>query len=167
MTGISLLFSKFKLCAANLPGLSLGNRTILEMKIQRDKIKQYLKRIQAILDRENEIAGECLRKGDKDRARLALRRRKYQEQLLKKADEQLERLEELTSVVEFSLIQKDVLYGLQQGNAALKEIQKEMSLEAVERIMDETAEGIAYQKVQSPHFMLVPMFLCASTNLHL
>lgn len=120
------------------------------MKIQRDKIKQYLKRIQAILDRENEIAIECLRKGDKKRARLALRRRKYQEQLLKKADEQLERLEELTSVVEFSLIQKDVLYGLQQGNAALKEIQKEMSLEAVERIMDETAEGIAYQKVNFP-----------------
>ena len=117
------------------------------MKIQRDKIKQYLKRIQTVLDRENEIALECLRKGDKDRARLALRRRKYQEQLLKKADEQLARLEELTSVVEFSLIQKDVLYGLQQGNAALKEIQKEMSLEAVERILDETAEGIAYQKV--------------------
>lgn len=50
------------------------------------------------------------------------------------------------STVEFSLMQKDVLYGLQQGNEALKEIHKEMSLEAVEKLMDETAEGIAYQK---------------------
>lgn len=44
-------------------------------------------------------------------------------------------------------MQKDVLYGLQQGNEALKEIHKEMSLEAVEKLMDETAEGIAYQRV--------------------
>jgi len=47
-------------------------------------------------------------------------------------------------------MQKDVLYGLQQGNEALKEIHKEMSLEAVEKLLDETAEGIAYQKVYLP-----------------
>ncbi|KAF8470178.1 Snf7-domain-containing protein [Kalaharituber pfeilii] len=122
------------------------DRAILDMKLQRDKIKQYQKRIQAVLDREHEIAKECLRKGDKARARLALRRKKYQEQLLEKADKQLEILEELTATVEFSLMERDVFYGLQQGNAALKEIHKEMSLEAVEKLMDETAEGIAYQR---------------------
>lgn len=68
---------------------------ILDMKIQRDKIKQYRKKIQAVLNREHEIAIECLRKGDKSRAKLALRRKKYQEQLLEKADKQLETLEEL------------------------------------------------------------------------
>ena len=50
------------------------------------------------MDREHEIALQCLRKGDKARARLALRRKKYQEQLLEKADKQLEILEELVSV---------------------------------------------------------------------
>ncbi|KAF8450101.1 Snf7-domain-containing protein, partial [Terfezia claveryi] len=123
-----------------------ASSAILDMKLQRDKIKQYRKRIQAVLNREHEIAIECLHRGDKSRAKLALRRRKYQEQLLEKADNQLETLEELVSTVEFSLMQKDVLYGLQQGNEALKEIHKEMSLEAVEKLMDETAEGIAYQK---------------------
>ena len=44
-------------------------------------------------------------------------------------------------------MEKDILYGLQQGNAALREIQKEMSLEAVEKLMEETAEAVAYQKV--------------------
>lgn len=48
-----------------------------------------------MLNREHEVAIECLRKGDKSRAKLALRRKKYQEQLLEKADKQLETLEEL------------------------------------------------------------------------
>ncbi|KAI5801613.1 Snf7-domain-containing protein [Peziza echinospora] len=122
------------------------DRAILDMKLQRDKIKQYQRKIQTILDREHEIAIECLRQGKKEKARLALRRRKYQEQMLEKADKQLETLEQLTSTIEFSLLERDVLYGLKQGNAALKEIHKEMSLDAVEKLMDETAEAIAYQK---------------------
>jgi len=39
-----------------------------------------------------------------------------------------------------------VLYGLQQGNQVLKEIHKEMSLEAVERLIEETDEARAYQR---------------------
>jgi len=89
-----------------------------------------------ITTREKEIAKECLAKGDKDRALLALRRRKYQESLLQKTDAQLEQLEKLTSSVEFALVQKDVLFGLQQGTAVLKQIHAEMGgLEAVERLL--------------------------------
>ncbi|ODQ54227.1 hypothetical protein SAICODRAFT_64966 [Saitoella complicata NRRL Y-17804] len=122
------------------------DRAILDMKLQRDKLKQYQKRIQVVLDRERAIAKECLLKGDKRRALLALRQRKYQEQLLVKTDAQLETLEQLTSSIEFALVEKDVLYGLKQGNMVLKEIHKEMNLEAVEKLMDETADAIAYQK---------------------
>lgn len=39
-----------------------------------------------------------------------------------------------------------MLYGLRQGNQALKEIHREMSLESVEKLMEETADGIAYQR---------------------
>jgi charged multivesicular body protein 6 len=122
------------------------DKAILEMKIQRDKLHQYQKKIKAILDREEAIAKECLEKGDKKRALLALRKRKYQSQLLVKTDEQLDKLEQLSQNVEFALVQKDVLHGLEQGNSVLKAINKEMSLERVEKIMDDSAEGIAYQK---------------------
>ena len=71
------------------------------MKIQRDKIKIYQKRIQVVLDREHEIAKQCLQNGDKSRARLALRRRKYQEQLLSKADAQLDTLEQLVIIIPY------------------------------------------------------------------
>lgn len=38
--------------------------------------------------------------------------------------------------------------GLSNGNAVLKEIHNEMSLEDVERLMDDTADAIAYQNVR-------------------
>ena len=118
------------------------------MKNQRDRLRQYQKRITVITDRETAIAKECLAKGDKSKALLALRRKKYQESLLAKTDAQLEQLEKLTSSVEFALVQKDVLFGLQQGTSVLREIHKEMGgVENVEKLMGESEEARAYQKV--------------------
>jgi charged multivesicular body protein 6 len=52
-------------------------------------------------------------------------------------------------------VEKDVVFGLQQGAAVLKEINKEMSLESVEKLMDDTADGIAYQEVVSNMVRLI------------
>lgn len=126
----------------------LLSRAILDMKNQRDKLHQYQRRITVLTSRETEIAKEMLAKGDKPRALLALRRKKYQESLLTKTDAQLEQLEQLTSSVEFALVQKDVVFGLQQGTKVLQEIHKEMGgIEHVEKLMGETADASAYQQV--------------------
>jgi hypothetical protein len=125
------------------------HRAILDMKNQRDKLHQYQKRITVLTDREKEIAKECLAKGDTKKAKLALRRKKYQESLLAKTDAQLHQLEQLTSDVEFALVQKDVMYGIQQGTAVLTEIHKEMGgIEQVEKLMGDNAEARAYQEVR-------------------
>ncbi len=90
-----------------------------------------------------------MRNGEKQKALLALRKKKYQESLLTKTDQQLAQLEALTSDVEFSLVQKDVLFGLQQGTSVLNAIHKEMGgLEKVEMIMGQSEEAHAYQKVR-------------------
>ncbi|KAG5653597.1 hypothetical protein H0H81_012104 [Sphagnurus paluster] len=39
-----------------------------------------------------------------------------------------------------------VLHGLRQGNEVLKEIHKEMSIESVEKLLEETSEAREYQK---------------------
>ena len=118
------------------------------MKNQRDKLRQYQRKITVVTSREKEIAKECLVRGEKDKALLALRRKKYQESLLAKTDSQLEQLEKLTSSVEFALVQKDVVFGLQQGTQVLQQIHKEMGgLEAVEKLMGETEDARAYQQV--------------------
>ena len=137
----------FKSSAPRPPKISAQDRAILDMKNQRDKLRQYQKRITVVTTREKEIARECLARGDKEKALLALRRKKYQESLLAKTDSQLEQLEKLTSSVEFALVQKDVVFGLQQGTSVLKQIHTEMGgLEAVEKMMGESEEARAYQQ---------------------
>ncbi|KAF9244590.1 Snf7-domain-containing protein [Melanogaster broomeanus] len=128
------------------PKITPQDRAILDLKLQRDKLKQYQKKIQGILDREHQIAKAHLAAGDKDRAVIALRRRKYQQSLLIKTDGQLENLEQLVSTIEFSLIEVSILHGLKQGNEVLKEIHREMSIESVEKLMEETQEAREYQR---------------------
>jgi len=103
-----------------------------------------------LTDREKTVAKECLARNDRSRALLALRRKKYQESLLAKTDAQLAQLEQLVSQVEFALVQKDIMYGLQQGTQVLQAINKEMGgLAAVEKLMGENEEARAYQEVCS------------------
>ena len=53
------------------------------------------------------------------------------------------------STIEFSLVEVSVLHGLKQGNAVLKEIHKELNVESVEKLLEETAEAREYQRVSS------------------
>jgi charged multivesicular body protein 6 len=80
------------------------------------------------------------------RAKLILRKKKYQENLLATTDKELEALEKLTNDLEFAQVQQQVLDGLQVGNEALKKIHDVLTIDEVERIMDETREGIEKQQ---------------------
>lgn len=75
-----------------------------------------------------------------------MRKKKYQENLLATTDKELEALEKLTSDLEFAQVQQQVLDGLQTGNEALKKIHEILTIDEVERIMDESREGIEKQQ---------------------
>jgi hypothetical protein len=79
----------------SVPKTTAQDMAILDLKLQRDKLRQYQKKLQVVLDKEHEIAKQHLSAGRKDRAILALRQRKYQQGLLHKTDAQLENLEQL------------------------------------------------------------------------
>ncbi|CAG8613610.1 6356_t:CDS:2 [Paraglomus occultum] len=130
---------------ANGSKITPQDRAILDLKVQRDRLKQYSKKIQIVALREKEIAKEALLTGNKRKALLALKKKKYQEALLEKTETQLINLEELTQSIEFALVEKEVLAGLARGNEILKEIHNEISLEQVEQLMEDTADAIAYQ----------------------
>ncbi|KAF3071076.1 Charged multivesicular body protein 6 [Daldinia childiae] len=131
----------------NSSRVTAQDKAILDLKLQRDKLHQYQRRITVLTDKETAVARQMLAAGDKKRALLALRRKKYQESLLEKTDAQLAQLEQLTRSVEFALIQKDVVFGLQQGTRVLRDIHAEMGgIEHVEKLMGDTADAIAYQK---------------------
>ena len=49
--------------------------------------------------------------------------------------------------IEFKEMEGRVLDGLKAGNEALKTLEQEMSIEAVEAILDDARDGIAYANV--------------------
>mmetsp|Transcript_32519 Transcript_32519/g.52683 ORF Transcript_32519/g.52683 Transcript_32519/m.52683 type:complete len:212 (+) Transcript_32519:123-758(+) len=122
--------------------VSTKDRAILDLKVQRDKLRQYRNRLSDVVAGEEAVARQLLQEKKKDRALLALRRKKYQEQLLIKTEGMIENVENLVSSIEFASVEKQVLDNLREGNALLSQISKEMGgLEGVERLLDETAEA--------------------------
>nr|XP_054763240.1 charged multivesicular body protein 6-like [Lytechinus pictus] len=121
------------------------DKAVLQLKQQRDKLKMYQRKIEASLAKERELAKKLLKDGKKEKAKLLLKKKRYQESLLTKTDNQLDNLEKMTSEIEFAQIEHQVIDGLKVGNDCLKKMHQMMSLEDVEKIMDETREGVEYQ----------------------
>ena len=55
-------------------------------------MRQYQKRITVSLDKDRQLAKQLLKEGKTERAKLLLRKKKYMESLLVKADNQLDQL---------------------------------------------------------------------------
>lgn len=81
------------------------------------------------------------------RAKLLLRKKRYQEQVLQRTDGQLENLEHMTHDLEFAQIELQVIDGLKHGNEALKKVNDILNLEDIESILDETREAVDKQRV--------------------
>ncbi|XP_014102489.1 charged multivesicular body protein 6-A [Bactrocera oleae] len=122
------------------------DKAVLRLKQQRDKLKQYQKRIELQLEKDRELARKCLQTGRRDRAKLLLRKKKFQETQLINADKQLENLEKMTADLEFAQVELQVIEGLKQGNVALKKVHDLMDINEIEKIMDETRDGVEKQQ---------------------
>ncbi|CAL8265647.1 charged multivesicular body protein 6 [Gadus morhua] len=122
------------------------DRAILQLKQQRDKLKQYQRRITLQLEKERLLAKQLLKDGRKEKALVLLKKKRYQDQLLEKTDNQISNLERMVQDIEFTQIELKVIEGLKVGNDCLKSMHEVMSIEDVERIMDETQEAIEYQR---------------------
>ncbi|XP_044252388.1 charged multivesicular body protein 6-B isoform X2 [Tribolium madens] len=122
------------------------DKAVLQLKQQRDKLKQYQKRIELSLASDRELAKKLLNKGQKERAKLLLRKKRFQESLLQKTDNQLDNLERLTHDIEFAQVELEVVNGLKQGNEALKKVNEALNIEDIERILEETREGAEKQE---------------------
>jgi len=122
------------------------DKAVLNLKKQRDQLKQYQKKIEAVLVKEKELAKKLLKEGKKDRAKLLLRKKKYQEGLLARTDGQLDNLERLTQDLEYAQVEQQVIDGLKQGNEALKKANEVFSIDEIENIMFDTQESIDKQR---------------------
>ncbi|KAJ3608116.1 hypothetical protein NHX12_025166 [Muraenolepis orangiensis] len=122
------------------------DKAVLQLKQQRDKLRMYQKRVGLQLEKERLLAKQLLKNGKKDKALLLLKKKRYQDQLLDKTDNQISNLERMVQDLEFAQIEIKVIEGLKVGNECLKKMHEVMSMEEVERIMDETQDAVEYQQ---------------------
>ncbi len=123
--------------------ISDADKAVLQLKIQRDSVKMNQRRIMGLRNQQEAACRQLLKRGMRDRALVALKQMKHQEKLIKQADATLDKLSQMTSQIEWSQIEVEVVAGLQEGANTLKELNASVDVEMVDRLMDETAEGIA------------------------
>ena len=126
--------------------LSEHDRAILELKRQKDRLHRYTLQLDTVTQREADTAKQLIRDGKKDRAKLVLQRRRYQQSMRAKAEAQLLNVEQLTSAIEWAAVSQKVFQALQEGNVVLQRLNAETSVEAVERLMDDTTEAVDEQQ---------------------
>ena len=108
--------------------------TILQCKISRDNIKNYIKRLEKNSNIKREKAKEALKEKKKDRAKYNLKLSKMYKEQIKTAESQLTLLEEQINNIESAISQKEALKILEKGNEVLKNLQNECNIEKWEKI---------------------------------
>ena len=120
--------------------LNKEESAILECKMCRDNIKNYIKSLEKNAAQKKEKAKEALKAKNKDRAKLNLRLEKMIREQIKAADAQLDMIETQILQIEQAQSQKDALTVLKEGNEALKKLQKEVNVEKFQKVADDLDE---------------------------
>ncbi|GMT01094.1 hypothetical protein PENTCL1PPCAC_23268 [Pristionchus entomophagus] len=129
-----------------LPAVSQQDQAILQLKTQRDKMKQFIKRKEKCMERERQLAKQLIADGRKDRALLLLKKKRVQENAIENTLKQLDAVERMVTDLEFADIQQQVVEKLREGNEALKKMNSLFDIDEIEKIMEETREGAEYQE---------------------
>ncbi|UXI15926.1 H/ACA ribonucleoprotein complex non-core subunit NAF1 [Sarcoptes scabiei] len=122
------------------------DKAVLQIKQQRDKVRKYQKRLTVQIQNEVEIIKKLSQQGNKQKALLLLKKKKFTEKMLEKTDRELMTIENLIMDIEYKNVEQNVLKGIEVGNEALKQLNSLFNIDKIEALLEETEEGIQKQK---------------------
>ncbi|CAM9929985.1 unnamed protein product, partial [Choristocarpus tenellus] len=137
------LVGKSKRAKKNKSRVTDQDRAVLDLKNSRDRLQKYQKRLDKESSRLQSQALTLVKEGQKDKALLLLKIKKFKQEQASKADGQLLSVMQMMENIEWGSQQLKVFEALKEGNVALDRLHTEMPLDKVEELMDDTAESIA------------------------
>ena len=111
-----------------------------QCRATRDKLEIYIQNLELKEKMTKEKVKECLRKKQRYRAKFYLKGCKAYQQIIKIAEGKLSMIEDQIMNIENAHNHKDTIMALQQGNMALKQIQKEVTIEDLENVKEQMDE---------------------------
>ena len=133
------------LFAKDAKRISDSDKAVLTLKTQRRKLLTEQKRLESVIEREVEIARQLIAQKKQDRALLVLRKKKLQQGRLKDLDTWLMGVEKMLGDIEHTKGTNQLYAALKQGHLALKGLQQEVTIQDVEKLMDDSAAAKEYQ----------------------
>ena len=125
--------------------ISDSDKAVLTLKTQRRKLLTEQKRIEILIQREIEVARELIAQKKQDRALLVLRKKKLQQGRLKHLDAWLAGVETMLGDIEATKGTNQLFSALKQGHIALKGLQQEVTIQDMEKLMEDNAAAKDYQ----------------------
>eukprot|EP00892_Ulva_mutabilis_P007138 jgi/Ulvmu1/4797/UM020_0082.1 len=122
------------------------DKAILDIRIARKQLVTYRSQQEQLAERSQNAVGDLLAASKRDRAKLALKKKKLHEAQAIQIDRYILKLDEQVVALETTAQQVDTVDALRTANRAIKSMQKQMPLEEIEQLMDETAEANTYME---------------------
>ena len=120
--------------------LNETENAILKCKTCRDKIKQFIKKLEIRLKNCREKAKQLLISKERDRAKFYLRQGKLHQEQIKLSEGQLDMVENQIRQIESAQNLQECLACLKQGNEVLNKLQSTIKIEEWEKVKDDMDE---------------------------
>lgn len=97
-----------------------------------------------LAQRATETVAQLLKGGKRDRALIALKKKKMHDKQALQLEHNILMLDERMVALETSVQQADLIGALKSANGAIKAMQRQMPLESVEQLLEDNADASQY-----------------------
>ena len=150
--GVCMSTNKNKNKSKNINDLDQNEKVLLECKMCRDKIKNYIKKCETTALKKRQKAKELLKNKQKDRAKVYLNQSKFHLTQAKVGDGQLKLIEDQINELQKATQLNEIRKVLENGNKVLKQLQREINIEKWQEIKEDM-EGLKEQQDEIGEFL--------------